>query len=309
MSESRPRILVFAYNEVGYACLSELLDRGANVVGVFTYRDDPAEEIWFSSVERLALESDLDVFTPPDVDDSARRIIRDLAPDLILSFYYRSMLPKDILEIPRLGAFNMHGSLLPKYRGRACINWAVLRGETETGATLHKMVERADAGNIVDQEAVDIAFGDTSQDVSYKVADAARRIVARNLDLLEAGTAPLTPQDESLATSFGRRRPEDGRIDWNRSAVELYNLVRAVTHPYPGAFTTLHGERIFVWKALPHSESWRDLPGSVVSLSPLRVVTGNGILEIVRLQPEGEEEIDGAIFAEYNLTHDSRFGQ
>ena len=178
MSESRPRILVFAYNEVGYACLSELLDRGANVVGVFTYRDDPAEEIWFSSVERLALESDLDVFTPPDVDDSARRIIRDLAPDLILSFYYRSMLPKDILEIPRLGAF-----------------------------------------------------------------------------------------------------------------------------------TTLHGERIFVWKALPHSEPWRDLPGSVVSLSPLRVVTGNGILEIVRLQPEGEEEIDGAIFAEYNLTHDSRFGQ
>ena len=309
MSESRPRILVFAYNEVGYACLSELLDRGANVVGVFTYRDDPGEEIWFSSVERLALESDLDVFTPAAVDDSVRRVIRDLAPDLILSFYYRSMLPKDILEIPRLGAFNMHGSLLPKYRGRACINWAVLRGETETGATLHKMVERADAGNIVDQEAVDIAFGDTSQDVSYKVADAARRIVARNLDLLEAGTAPLTPQDESQATSFGRRRPEDGRIDWNRSAVELYNLVRAVTHPYPGAFTTLHGERIFVWKALPHSEPWRDLPGSVVALSPLRVVTGNGILEIVRLQPEGEEEIDGAIFAEYNLTHDSRFGQ
>ena len=89
----------------------------------------------------------------------------------------------------------------------------------------------------------------------------------------------------------------------------MYNLVRAVTHPYPGAFTTLHGERIFVWKALPHSEPWRDLPGSVVALSPLRVVTGNGILEIVRLQPEGEEEIDGTIFAEYNLTHDSRFGQ
>ena len=303
------RAAVFAYSEVGYVCLEELLRRGVTVVALFTCEDDPGEEIWFPSVAKLGREAGIPVHTPASLGDAEYGLLLSLRPDVIFSFYYRSMIPERFLQIPPLGAFNMHGSLLPKYRGRACINWAVLRGETETGATLHKMVERADAGDIVDQEAVDIAFGDTSQDVSYKVADAARRIVARNLDLLEAGTAPLTPQDESQATSFGRRRPEDGRIDWNRSAVELYNLVRSVTHPYPGAFTTLHGERIFVWKALPHSETWRDLPGSVVALSPLRVVTGNGILEIVRLQPEGEEEIDGAIFAEYNLTHDSRFGQ
>ncbi len=308
MNGSRPRIVVFAYNEVGYACLSELLDRGANVVGVFTYRDDPGEEIWFSSVERLALEANLPTYTPISVDEQVRNIVRTLAPDLIFSFYYRSMIPKDILSIPRLGAFNMHGSLLPKYRGRACINWAVLRGEKETGATLHTMTERADAGDIVDRKAVEIAFEDTAQDVFYKVADAARNILGRSLDALESGTAVLTPQDESQATTFGRRHPEDGRIDWNRSAYELYNLIRAVTHPYPGAFTTFRGERIFVWKALAHAESWHELPGSVVALSPLRVVTGNGILEITRLQPEGEDEIDGTVFAEYNLTHDSRFG-
>ena len=167
--------------------------------------------------------------------------LRIAAPDLVFSFYYRRVLPEEMLAVPRLGAYNMHGSLLPKFRGRAPVNWAVLKGETRTGATLHAMTPRADAGPIVDQEAVPIGPEDTAFDVQKRVDAAAVAILARRLEELKAGTAPSRPQDDAAATRFGRRRPEDGRIDWSRPAREVHDLVRAVTHPYPGAFTDLFG--------------------------------------------------------------------
>ena len=179
---------------------------------------------------------------------SALERLRAAEPDLLLSFYYRGLLPEAMLQVPRLGAFNVHGSLLPKFRGRAPVNWAILKGETRTGATLHRMRSRADTGEIVDQEAVPIGPDDTALEVQRRVTDAAVAILARRLDELKAGTAPAVPQDESAATRFGRRRPEDGRIDWSRPAREVHDLVRAVTHPYPGAFTDLFDGKTFVWR-------------------------------------------------------------
>jgi methionyl-tRNA formyltransferase len=212
-----------------------------------------------------------------------------MAPDLIFSFYYRSMISEEILSVPRLGAFNMHGSLLPKYRGRVPINWAVLNGEKETGVTLHHMVKRADAGDIVDQEAVLIGSEDTAQDVFRKCVQAARLVLERQLEALEAGTAPRRKQDESQATTFGGRKPEDGRIDWTQSADRIYNLVRAVTSPYPGAFTTVNGKKLLVWWAKPTAAAG-GAPGQIVSTDPLMVATGSGGLELVNYEWDDDDE-------------------
>ncbi|MCC8057423.1 formyltransferase, partial [Cloacibacillus sp.] len=221
----RPKIVLFAYSEVGCLCLEELIKDGANIAAVFTHNDDPGEEIWFRSVRAIAEKNGIPVCTPQKLGAEEADYLRSLEPELILSCYYRALIPKAVLDMPRLGAYNIHGALLPKYRGRACVNWAVLNGEKETGATLHVMTERADRGDIVDQERVPIEFTDTAYDVFMKVAEAARLILARRLPELEAGTAPRRPQDEAEATCFGRRRPEDGEIDWDKSAVEIYNLI------------------------------------------------------------------------------------
>jgi methionyl-tRNA formyltransferase len=153
------------------------------------------------------------------------------------------MLGAPLLRAARRGALNMHGSLLPKYRGRAPVNWAILRGEHETGATLHYMVERADAGDIVDSQAVPILHDDEAGEVFTKVTVAAETVLARSLPALIAGTAPRRPQPILAGQYFGRRRPEDGRIDWSRPALEIHNLVRAVAPPFPGAFGNVAGER------------------------------------------------------------------
>jgi methionyl-tRNA formyltransferase len=287
---SRPRLVLFAYSEVGAICLEELIKGGANIALVFTHEDDPDEQIWFRSVKEIARKNNIPVRTPKKIDETELAVMREAAPELVFSFYYRAMIPKAALEMPRLGAYNIHGALLPKYRGRACVNWAVLNGEKETGATLHVMTEFADRGDIIAQKAVPISFEDTAYDVFMKVAWAARDILVSSLPALEAGTAVRTPQDESKATKFGRRRPEDGRIDWNKPAVEIYNLIRAVTHPFPGAFAMENGKKIFIWKAIPSEGSGE--PGAIISASPLVYGTGSGFLRVLRVQPEGEAERD-----------------
>ncbi|MGC1455421.1 MAG: formyltransferase [Nitrospirota bacterium] len=287
---NKPAILVFAYNDVGYECLDALIQNDEYILAVITHRDDPEEEIWFRSVASLATKYDIPVHRPDSVNspDWIERI-RSWSPDLIFSFYYRHMIPEEILNVPRLGAFNMHGSLLPKYRGRAPINWAIIQGERSTGVTLHHMVKRADAGDIVDQEAVPIGHDDTVQEVFAKCVAAARRVLERQLEALTTGTAPRRSQDESQAAYFGGRKPEDGRIDWTQGAESIYNLIRAVTNPYPGAFTTVNGKKLFIWWATPLPGSG-ETPGQVLSVDPLKVATGNGILEVVNHEWEDETE-------------------
>ena len=283
------RILVFGYGEVGYRCLEILLNRGENVVGVFTHEDDLSENQWFRSISELAKRRSVPVWKIESLrDEAALETVRRLTPDLIFSFYYRNMIPGEILALARLGAFNMHGSLLPKYRGRAPVNWAVLNGETETGATLHYMVERADAGDIVDQERVEIGAEETAPEVMAKVTEAACVVLERRLDELKAGCAPRTPQNHALATKFGRRRPEDGRIDWGRSAQEIVNLVRAVTRPFPGAFTDTEAGRFYVWRARVAKGSGP--PGLVLRHEPLAVAAKSGAVELLEWSPGADAD-------------------
>ena len=227
--------VVFAYHDVGARCLRVLLDAGIAVPLVVTHRDDPNERIWFASVAALAKENGLALLEDPGTDEIASRL-RELAPDFIFSFYYRRMLPPGLLAAAKRGAYNMHGSLLPKYRGRVPVNWAVLHGETETGATLHEMLAKPDAGRIVDQQAVPIGPDDTAAEVFRRVTGAAEQVLSRSIGPLIDGTAVLRENDLSKGSYFGGRKPEDGRIDWSKSAREIHNLVRAVAPPYPGAF-------------------------------------------------------------------------
>lgn len=287
-----PRILFFGYSEVGYEGLSLLLERGDTVAGLITHEDNPNEKIWFKTPAVLARERSIPVFTPENVNTPAWiERIAGLRPDLILSVYYRQMISSAILALPRLGAFNLHGSLLPKYRGRAPINWAVLQGETRIGMTLHRMVKRPDAGAIVDQEGVDIGARATAEEAFRNVLPCARRVLERQMDALLAGNARETPQDESQASYFGGRKPEDGRITWSQTSRQIFNLIRAVADPYPGAFPDVEGVRLMVWWAEPDTapaRGRRGAPGEVLSVSPLVVATGDGALELTRTEWRGD---------------------
>jgi methionyl-tRNA formyltransferase len=286
-----PRILFFGYSEVGHDCLELLLSRGDNVVALITHEDNPREKIWFKTPALAARARGVPVHTPEKAGtpEWVERIAQ-MRPDLILSVYYRNMITTRILGLAPLGAFNMHGSLLPKYRGRAPINWAVLHGEPRIGMTLHRMVREPDAGNIVDQEGVDIGPRDTAEQAFRKALPCARRVLERQIGALLSGTAPETPQDASKATYFGGRKPEDGRIDWTQSSRQIFNLIRAVADPYPGAFSDVGAARLMVWWAEPDSPAARGgkgRPGEVVSISPLVMATGDGALELTRTEWRG----------------------
>ena len=244
------RAVVFAYHNVGARALRTLLAGGMQVELVLTHPDDPGETIWFESVAAVAAEHGIpvalvDLSVPPELQ--AR--VAAIHPDYLFSFYFRRMLPPALLATARIAALNMHGSLLPKYRGRVPVNWAVLHGERETGATLHVMEAKPDAGDIVAQQAVPVLPDDTAKDVFDKVTVAAEIALWSVLPQLMRGQLPRRPNPLAQGSYFGGRKPEDGRLDWTRPAAELYNLIRAVAPPYPGAFFESRGRRLVVARA------------------------------------------------------------
>lgn len=293
------RSVVFAYQDVGYVCLEALLDMGAEVAAVFTHDDDPGEHIWFRSVRALAERHGLPVFAPERMgaDDVAR--LGAWQPDFLFSFYYRRLLPQAVLDTARRGAFNLHGSLLPRYRGRCPVNWVLVHGEHETGVTLHHMVAKPDAGDIVAQRAVPIADDDTARSLYAKLTTAAGDLMRQTYPLLVAGTAPRRAQDPALATYFGGRTPADGLIDWRLAARRIYDLVRAVAQPYPGAFTHWRGRQLRVWSARVEPGTGQAAPGTVVDVDGgVAVQTGSGRLRALRVQLDGEDEMDAAQWAQ-----------
>jgi methionyl-tRNA formyltransferase len=248
--------VVFAYHDVGVHCLKVLLARGVEVALVVTHEDNPSENIFFGSVAALCAEHDIPSITPEQADTPellAR--IGAIAPDFIFSFYYRNMLPPALLALAGRGAYNMHGSLLPKYRGRVPINWAVLHGETETGATLHEMTAKPDAGAIVGQTAVPILPDDTAYDVFCKVTVAAEQTLWNALPAMLDGSFTKQPNDLSKGSYYGRRVAADGLIDWQKPAQQIHNLVRAVAPPYPGAFELIGDDKITVLKTRMPAEA------------------------------------------------------
>jgi UDP-4-amino-4-deoxy-L-arabinose formyltransferase/UDP-glucuronic acid dehydrogenase (UDP-4-keto-hexauronic acid decarboxylating) len=304
------KTVVMAYQNVGCAGIAALIRNGFDIQAVFTYEDSPNEPVWASSVAELAAEHNIPIYTPDDINHPLWvERIRQMQPDVIFSFYYRDLVKKPILDIPEHGCINLHGSLLPKLRGRAPINWALIKGEKETGATLHYMTEQADAGDIIGQFVIPIENDDTALTLHQKLTQGVGPLLDEYLPLIKSGKVNATPQDNSLATTVGRRGPEDGLIDWQQSSNDIRNLIRAVTHPFPGAFTYQRQSKVFIWKArISEMKTGDNAPGTIISTSPLTVACGNGALEIVSAQRDNQIPMSGTQLAQVmNLVPGHRF--
>jgi methionyl-tRNA formyltransferase len=289
---------VFAYHEMGYECMAELLALGAPIAALFTHHDSPTEEIWWRSCSELARQNSIPVHLVEEFDDYWSGRIGAMQPAILYSFSYRKLLPQELLKIAPLGAFNLHPSLLPKYRGRSPVNWMIINGEHEAGVTLHHMVARADAGAVVAQRGVPIADDDTALTLYRKLIPLGAALIRECHPLIAVRQAPRKPQDLAAGSYFGRRRPEDGRIDWNWPARRICNLIRGVTHPYPGAFCFFGGRKLMVWEArVAHDAGMRGECGQIIQQGPGRVVevaAGAGSIFVLRTQLEGEAEADAS---------------
>jgi methionyl-tRNA formyltransferase len=298
------RLIFMGYSDIGHICLKVLIDLCRqfhdDIVAVVTHEDNPREQIWFKSVKKLAEDHNLPVYTPGDPNEPAfLALLRSLAPDFLFSCYYRLMLKQPVLDLARMGALNLHGSLLPRYRGRCPLNWVLVHGEPLTGVTLHYMEAKPDCGDIVAQAQVPIAPEDTALSLSQKMTQAAGELMRRTYPLLRMDVAPRIRQDHSRASYFGGRKPEDGRIDWRQSAGQIYNLIRAVTHPFPGAFTSWRDKKIFLWAARVDADyTGPPLPPGQVWWAPqdkrMRIGTGQGVLLVQAAQLQGEAEATAA---------------
>jgi len=293
-------IVIAGYSDVGYRCTKWLLDQGEAVRLVYTHADNPNEERWWDSLADLAASRGVPVRLVESLDDPSEvERLRAIAPDFLFSFYFRKMIPGRILEIPSKGALNMHGSLLPAFRGRSPVNWAILMGAEKTGATLHYMVDKPDAGEMVDQEPVSIGWDEDALSVSRRVGQAAVVVLQRAWPKLKAGTAARTPLDLSKGSYFGGRKPEDGEIDWGKSARDIHNLVRAVAPPWPGAFTDVFGEKVTVLRTRLGAYGGHDtFPGKVEPTEGSVIVYcgDDKPLEVLAARPEGHPPMDSGQF-------------
>ncbi|MBJ3816932.1 bifunctional UDP-4-amino-4-deoxy-L-arabinose formyltransferase/UDP-glucuronic acid oxidase ArnA [Shimwellia pseudoproteus] len=292
------KAVVFAYHDMGCTGIRALLAAGYQIAAIFTHSDNPGENRFFGSVARLAAEQGIPVFAPDDANHPlwiAR--IRAMAPDAIFSFYYRQLLGDDILACAKAGAWNLHGSLLPKYRGRAPLNWVLVNGEHTTGVTLHRMVHRADAGDITGQKVVPISDDDTAFTLHQKLCAAAQALLGDLLPAIRDGRDAATPQDEQQATVVRGRSREDGLLVWDKPARTLYNLVRAVSDPWPGAFAYAGNNTFIVWSSRVRNDLPAAPPGTVISTDPLVIACGEGALEVVTGQAGSGVYMQGAQLA------------
>ncbi|MFM1889292.1 MAG: hypothetical protein RLZZ565_49, partial [Planctomycetota bacterium] len=265
------KTILLAYHEIGAAALDALVASSIDVVAVLTHRDDPQEGGWYRSVAAEAAKHGIPVYAPEDPNHPIWiERLAALKPDALVSAHYRRMVSAEFLAIFPRGGFNLHASLLPRFRGRAPINWVLVEGETETGVTLHEMTDAPDAGPILGQRSIAIDRDDTALSLTRKACVATRELLGDLLPKIASGTAPRTPQDERHATVMPARRPEDGRIDWSQDAERIRNLVRAVTRPWPGAFTQVGDRKFFIWQAETVAGESGE-PGEVLSVDPLVV--------------------------------------
>jgi len=306
------KAVVLAYHTIGCRGIEALLRNGFEISSVFTHKDEPGETIWFESVAQLAASRDIPVYAPEDINHPLWvKKIREFEPDVLFSFYYRHLVQSPILEIPLKGCLNLHGSLLPKYRGRVPINWVLVNGEKETGVTLHYMTPRPDDGDIVHQKQIPISENETARSLHEKAAAAASKMLDEILPRISDGSAPRAPQDHTAATYYGGRSPRDGEIDWTRSSTRVRDLVRAVTLPYPGAFSHVGDRKCLFWAITEMEESGHKArPGTVLSVDPLVIACGKGAVSVDFGQTEGGLYMSGTqLAAELGLVEGMSFGE
>ena len=278
-------------------CLERLIEAGHEIAAVFSQPDKPRGRKMILTppeVKACALKHGLTVYQPKSLrNDEAMELIKEIAPDCIVVAAYGKILPKAMLDLPKYGCINVHGSLLPKYRGSAPIQWSVINGEKETGVTIMQMAEGVDTGDMLYQKAIPIGIDDTAESMFEKLSDLGGEMIVEALDLLEAGKLTPIKQDETLATHAPMLNKEIAVIDWNKSALEVHNLVRGL-YSWPIAQTTLHGKKLKIYRTAVGKGSGE--AGTVISASPLTIACGEGAVVIEELQLEGKKRMDAKAF-------------
>lgn len=282
--------------------LDALVEAGHEIAGVFTQPDKPKNrgmKLQSSPVKERSAELGLSVYQPARLrDGEALKILRELNPDLIAVAAYGKILPKEILELPRLGCVNVHSSLLPKYRGAAPINWAILNGEDETGVTIMRMAEGMDTGDILAQAVTPIDINENAAQLFDRLAGLGANLLVGVVGELELGTAKPTPQDDSQASYASMLSREQSPMDWTRTARQLHDQVRGL-FPWPAATAVLDGTRCKVLDTVLAGETGGKAPGTVVQADRrgLRVACGDGgVLELRALQPDGRKMMPATAF-------------
>ncbi|OGB89516.1 methionyl-tRNA formyltransferase [candidate division WOR-1 bacterium RIFCSPHIGHO2_01_FULL_53_15] len=310
------RIVFFGTPEPAAQVLTTLIDAKQEIAGVVTQPDRPAgrgQRIVFSAVKEVALKAALPLEQPESVknNNAFKAWLESVKADLCVVVAYGKILPKDILEIPKHGFINIHASLLPKYRGAAPIQWALLKGEKESGATIFKLVEQLDAGPIAARKEVEITEDDNYETLSRKIFAAACPLLIKVLHEIKTGKVEYVPQNEAgvtLAPSFAK---ESGEIDWRKTAVEIHDRIRALI-VWPTAHTFFRGKRLKIFRArpVPLDISTREKqPGEIIEIikhEGLLVATGRGNLLLLELQLEGKKRMKAADFV---IGHDVKPGE
>lgn len=279
----KPVAILFGYHDMGCAGLQSLLEAEYNVVAVFTHRNSDSEEIFFDSVAGQAEKLSIPVFFPDNVNESqCVELIKQLKPDYLFTLSYRQELTEEITQAATFGAHNIHASLLPAYRGRSHLNWVIINGEKHTGVTLHRVTRQKDAGPILAQAKVTIEKHDNALSLHKKLVQMTRARLPEWLRGLQQGTLIERIQDERLASCPGARQPDDGLINWKKSAIEIHNLIRGITYPWPGAYTMAGKKKLIIWESCIKESFSESQPGTIISLDPLLIACGVGVLEVKR---------------------------
>ena len=292
------RIVFMGTPDFAAAILKRLIDTGRNVVGVFSQPDKPVgrkQVIMPTATKALAMEHNIPVFQPAKLrDGEALKIMQELKPDLTVVAAYGKILPKDILDVPVLGNVNVHGSLLPKYRGSAPIQWSVINGDKVTGITTMYMAEGMDTGDMIMKFELPIGEDETAGELFDRMAELGAESIEKTLELFDKGEVKAEPQNEEEATYAPMLKKEMGEIDFGKTAEEIHNLVRGL-NPWPTAYTFLEGKSIKIHEA-KSAEGFSGEEGTLLDEKRFVVGTKNGAVEFITVQPEGKNKMSGADF-------------
>lgn len=296
--EVKLKLFLFLGSHRGYAVLKKLIEVQAKIAGILCLVEDSHEEQYHPKVTAIATEHSIPIFYSSEVKPSEyKNILTQIKPDIAFAIGWRYLINEETYRIPGKGMLILHDSLLPKYRGFAPMNWAIINGEKETGVSLFYISEGVDSGPIIDQASTEISLDDTAKTVDERLIKLYEDLIIRNLPQLESGQAKGIPQDENKASYTCKRTPDDGEINWQNPALHIHNLVRGLTHPFPGAFSSLNGKKVYIWEtALPEIQQHYIgcIPGRIIKKQAgmIEVLTGEGVILIKRLQFIDEAEQD-----------------
>ncbi|GAB6862943.1 methionyl-tRNA formyltransferase [Haloplanus litoreus] len=295
------RTVFISQNELGFACLEELLDLGADVRHVFTKPTTPniSDQVAFGPLCRSHGVPITE--TESANDDTTVATIRECDPDLLFVIGWSELVSETVLNTPSVTALGMHPAPLPRGRGRAPLAWSLIKGLDETALSFFHLVEEADAGDLVGQKPLPIGIGDDAGSMYQKMINAGRALIQEYYPKFEQGVIPRTPQEDENATWWPRRKPEHGLIDWRRSPRDLYNWIRGQTRPYPGAFSYIGGQKVTIWAANPPDGDTAFVRPGEISYNTgdaIGVGVWESTIEITELQVETDEPVTGGEFLE-----------